>query len=149
MTRGAPATDEVLRTVLGSRQPDVLAALTEAHEAAWLVTDADLLDLCRVRIAMLLGFDAGLAAPDLGADRLADLAVWPTSSRFTSRERACLAFAEQFVIDVASMDDATVAALVDELGGDSVVNFANALLVVEQRQRLHLMVSRLLPDRAS
>ena len=149
MTRGAPATDEVFRTVLGSRQPDVLAALTEAHEAAWLVTDADLLDLCRVRIAMLLGFDAGLAAPDLGADRLADLAVWPTSSRFTSRERACLAFAEQFVIDVASMDDATVAALVDELGGDSVVNFANALLVVEQRQRLHLMVSRLLPDRAS
>ena len=41
MTRGAPATDEVFRTVLGSRQPDVLAALTEAHEASWLVTDAD------------------------------------------------------------------------------------------------------------
>ena len=149
MTRGAPATDEVFRTVLGSRQPDVLAALTEAHEAAWLVTDADLLDLCQVRIAMLLGFDAGLAAPDLDAERLADLAAWPTSPRFTSRERAGLAFAERFVIDVASMDDATVTALVDELGGDGVVNFANALLVVEQRQRLHLMIDRLLADRAS
>ena len=149
MTRGAPATDEVCRIVLGSRQPDVLAALTEAHEASWLVTDADLLDLCRVRIAMLLGFVAGLAAPDLDAERIADLATGPTSPHFTSRERAGLAFAEQFVIDVASMDDATVAALVDELGGDGVVNFANALLVVEQRQRLHLMVSRLLPELAS
>ncbi len=149
MTRGAPATDDVFRSVLGSRHPDVLAALPEMHDAAWRVTYADVLDLCRVRVAMLLGFEAGLAAPDLDADRLADLAAWPTSPRFTSRERACLAFAEQFVIDVASMHDATVAAVVAELGGDGLVTFANALLVVEQRQRLHLMVSRLVPELAS
>lgn len=148
MTRGSQSTEDTFRTVLG-RQPDILAALTALDEAAWVVVDADLLDLCRVRIAMLLGHDDGLDAPCLDAELLAELPQWPTSPRFSVAQRACLAFTEQFVIDVASMDDDLVAAVATELGTDGLMNFVNALLVVEQRQRLHLTWSRLLPQVAS
>ena len=55
----------------------------------------------------------------------------------------CLAFCEQFVIDVANLDDALAAAVADELGADGLVDFTNALLVVEQRQRLRLAWERL------
>ena len=63
-----------------------------------------------------------------------------------ARERVCLAFAEQFVIDVASLDDATAGAVRDELGEQGLVDFVNALLVVEQRQRLRLIWERLFGD---
>ncbi len=148
MTRGPQSTEQMFRTVLG-RNPEVLAALTDAHEVAWSVVDADLLDLCRVHIAALLGHDAGLEAPCLDAELLAELPGWFTSPRFSAAQRACLAFTEQFTIDAASIDDDLVAAVAAELGPDGLVNFVNALLVVEQRQRLHLIWSRLLAQVAS
>ena len=47
------------------------------------------------------------------------------------------------MIDVASLDDATAIAVVDQLGDEGFANFANALLVAEQRQRLRLIWDRL------
>ena len=123
------------------------------HRAAWDVADPVLLELCRLRIAQLLGCgpeqDArtpeALAA-GLDEATIADLRAWPTSSRFGPRERACLAFCEQFVIDVASLSDELACALADELGSAAFVDFVNALLIVEQRQRLRLAWDRLLVD---
>ena len=144
--------DEVLATVLADH-PDVAAALNDAWRAAWTSVDPVLLELCRLRIAMLLGCGPELAArtPEavaagLDDERVATLARWPTSSLFGPTERACLAFTEQFVIDVAGLDDDTAGAVRDALGDQGLVDFVSALLVVEQRQRLRLTWQRLFED---
>ena len=59
------------------------------------------------------------------------------------RERACLAFVEQWILDVASLDDDTARAVSDVLGDDGLAALASTVLVVEQRQRLRLAWSRL------
>lgn len=148
-------TDEVMQAVLGDRaagqvigHADVLDQLDAAHEAAIDATSPRLLELCRLRIAMMLGSDAEAAArtPDSGVDdeTIAALASWPTDLRFDADDRAALAFTEHFVIDVATLDDATAAALGEHLGDTGLTNFTHALLVVEQRIRLRLAWDRLL-----
>jgi hypothetical protein len=139
------STADVFETVLAG-EPDVLAALTEVHEAAWGAVDETLLALCEAQVATLLGYDLARLHSRLSAELVAALPRWPTSPLVSDVQRACLAFTEQFVIDVASMDNATVAAVLAALGPDGLVNFTNALLVVEQRQRLQLMWERLLPE---
>jgi alkylhydroperoxidase family enzyme len=150
----ARTTTDVLDAMLAPH-PDVRDALADAWTAAWTSVDPVLLELCRLRIAMLLGCDDELAARtpaalDAGLDdsTVAVLAAWPYDERFGARERACLAFTEQFVIDVAGLDDATAFAVRDELGEDGLADFVNALLVVEQRQRLRLTWVRLFPEAA-
>lgn len=142
-------TDEVIATVLADHS-DVRSSLAAVWEQAWHVVDPVLLELCRLRMAMLLGCSVEReartpAAVAAGLDDacVEDLARWPTSPRFGARERACLALAEQFVIDVAGLDDATVAAGRDQLGEQGLVDLVNALLVVEQRQRLRLIWQQL------
>lgn len=146
------ATDDVLDEILGAH-PDVRGSLGDAWGAAWESVDPVLLELCRLRIAMLLGCREELAArtpaavnAGLDDSAVAVLADWPRSPLFSSRQRACLAFTEQFVIDVAGMDDGTVGAVRDELGDEGLANFVSALLVVEQRQRLRLTWQRLFGD---
>ena len=145
MTRG-PASIERSYQVVLARQPEILAALTHVHERAWSVVDADLLDLCRVRMAMLLGADDSVRCHGLDEALVADLPDWPASPRFSPVQRACLAFTEQYVIDVASVDDRLVADLADVIGSAAVTDFVTALLVVEQRLRLSLAWGRLLPE---
>ena len=149
---GAPTADgrDLLTSAL-RRHPDIATCLDDVHRAAWAVADPVLLELCRLRIAQLLGSQPeqeartpeALAA-GLDEPTIADLRAWPTSSRFGPRERACLAFCEQFVIDVASLSDELARDLSDELGPAAFVDFVNALLVVEQRQRLRLAWDHLL-----
>jgi alkylhydroperoxidase family enzyme len=146
------STDEVLDLVLAD-QPDVRNGLAEAWSQAWAAADPVLLELCRLRIAMLLGCDAEFAsrtavavAAGLSDETVAVLAAWPTSDRFGPRERACLGFTEQFVVAVAGMDDAVVEAVREQLGDQGLVDFVSALLVVEQRQRLRLTWERLFED---
>lgn len=138
------STSDVLDSVLSSR-PDVQRHLADAHEAAYRAVDPRLLDLCRLRVSQLLGCpeDAGSVIDEA---TVAALPQWPSHPAFDASERVCLAFAEQFVIDVASMPDDTALALVDVLGPEAFVTFVNALLVVEQRQRLRLAWERLLPS---
>ncbi len=145
----ARTTTDVLAARL-ARHPDVRDALARSWAAAWRSVDPVLLELCRLRIAMLLGCADEMAArtPEavaagLDESTVAALAMWPHDDRFGSRERACLAFTEQFVIDVAGLDDATAFAARAELGEDGLADFVNALLVVEQRQRLRLTWARL------
>ena len=54
------------------------------------------------------------------------------------RERACLAFCEQFFIDVANVTTNETEAISAELGVQGLADFVSALLVIEQRQRLRL-----------
>ena len=72
------------------------------------------------------------------------VAQWPTSPLFDERDRAVLGWCEQYVIDVASMDDATAGAVREHLGDAGLVDLTNAFLVIEQRQRLRTAWARLL-----
>jgi alkylhydroperoxidase family enzyme len=113
-------------------------ALGRAVVAAWDATDPVLLELCRLRMATLLDFRAECArrtaragAADLADDTAAELAQWPTSPRFGDRERACLAFAEQFVIDANGVTDQLVADVTAHLGTEGCYAFVQALSMVE------------------
>jgi hypothetical protein len=69
---------------------------------------------------------------------VSDLRAWPRSASYGPRERACLAFCEQFFIDVANVSKKETEAISAELGVQGLVDFVSALLVIEQRQRLRL-----------
>ncbi len=123
----------------------MLGELEAAHRAAYQAVDGELLELCRVRVAELLGADFD---PPSGVDAALTAALpdWRSSDLFSSAQRACLAFTDQFVADVASLDDATAAGVAQHLGDEGLVNFANALLVLEQRQRMCLAWEHLIPE---
>jgi alkylhydroperoxidase family enzyme len=143
-----PAGTGAVITAVLHDHPDIAEALDAAHRASWAAVDRRLLELCRVRVAQLLGCDEEADARTPGvavtADELASVSTWPTSPCFDATDRAVLAWCEQFVIDVASMDDATVAPVRDQLGDAGLIDLTNALLVIEQRQRLRTTWTRLL-----
>lgn len=132
-------TSAAIERVLADR-PDVVAALHEAHEAAWSAVDPRLLELCRIRAAQLIGCEpeavARVPVPAVDPVLFDQVASWPTSPLFDDRDRAVLAWCEMFVIDVASLDDDTVQRVRQHLGDDGLVDLTSALLVVEQRQRM-------------
>lgn len=126
--------------------PDVAVALDVAWDAAWSSVDPCILELCRLEIATILRNPIEFksrtpAAIAAGFDdrKVSALTSWMHSSLITPAERACLAFTDAFVIDVASLPDQTAAAVREHLGDAGLVDFASALLVLEQRQRLALV----------
>jgi alkylhydroperoxidase family enzyme len=131
--------------------PEVAGSLEDVHAAVWNAVDPVVLELTRLRIAMLLGCTAELeartpAAVEAGLDEatIAELANWPRSDRFDARQRACLEFVEQYLIDVANMTTAQTAAVAAHLGDGGLTDFAAAVLVLEQRQRMALTWDRIL-----
>lgn len=138
----ATGTAAVIEAVL-AHLPDVVAALDANHRAAWDAVDPRWLELCRLRAAQLIGCEAEATARTVGSELDPDLAdhvaQWPTHVGFTDADRDVLAWCEQFVIDVASLTDAQVAAVARHVGDEGVVNLTNAVLVIEQRQRLRVM----------
>ena len=146
-TEVMPTSAAIDRTLVD--QPGVAGALHAVDAAAWAAVDPTILELCRLRIAQLLGNDAELALRtadvDLSEETITALRSWPTSPLFESRERACLAFCEQSIIDVANVTVEHTEAVAQELGVQGLVDFISALLVVEQRQRLRLAWAKLFP----
>ena len=119
-------TDAILEAHLSSH-PEVLEQLNLARDAAWQSTDQRLLGLCEQRIREILG----VAEPT-------QLANWYADSSLSSAEKACLAFTEEYMIDVANLTDDTAAKVREQLGDQAMVDFVSSLLVVEQRQRIAL-----------
>ena len=142
VTPDAAVLDRVLADL-----PDVAADLDAAHRAAWDALDPALVELTRLRVAMMLGHAAELAArtPASGVDEatIAELSLWPTSPRFGERERACLTYLEQHLIDVANVTEAQTEAVAAHIGHDGLASYASVVLVLEQRQRLRLAWDRL------
>ena len=144
-----PTAARLAATLAG--HPEVARSLEDVHAAVWRAVDPVLLELARLRIAMLLECAAELAvrtpaAVEAGLDEatIAELADWPRSDRFDARRRACLEFVEQYLIDVANMSSEQTAAVADHLGPEGLTNFASAVLVLEQRQRMALTWDRIL-----
>ena len=105
---GAGSADETgLDRTFGLR-PDLYGPFREFYAVFWRdrLVDPVVLELCRLRVAQLLGcpsefhvrYEPAVAAGFTEA-MFDDLTRWPTSPRFTGAHRAALAFAEQFVID--------------------------------------------------
>lgn len=118
--------DAILEAHLAAH-PDVLEQLNLARDAAWATVDNRLLGLCEQRIREILA-----------VAETVQLANWYADSALSPAEKACLAFTEEYMIDVANLSDETAAAVRAELGDQAMVDFVSSLLVVEQRQRIAL-----------
>ena len=125
--------------------PAPSASFADATALVWEAVDPALADLCRSRVAMLLGNPAPAPRAGLGAAhdaKVAELSQWPTSPRFTSTDRACLAFTEQFVMDVGSMTPELVAPVADALG-EGTAAFVQALFLLDMDVRMAIVLPRL------
>lgn len=139
----ANAVGEALRNF----NPDACAALERFEELAFPAVDRDLLELVRMRIAMLLGDAAELARvaaePTLG-EKIRNLPEWPKSALFSDAERACLDYAEQYVIDVSGMTDDHAQALLRHFTVPEIFAFAHAVYLIDAAQRTNLVLGRVL-----
>lgn len=139
------ATDRA--AVLGL-QAEAFACYEEFLKAVAAANEADLLEVCRARMAQMLGCREELARHT--PERLAAVESWEQSPDISDKQRAALRFTEQFVMDPALVDRELVAELERELrtsdridfgpeynfGTPGMVNFATAIAVYEYSMRL-------------
>ena len=105
--------------------------------------DARILELCRLRMATILGNQRAWdelrspAAVAAGLDEslVAELARWSTDPGFDDATRACLGLAEQYVIDVHGITDTMVADVERHIGPDGVVTLTTGLAAWEITHR--------------
>jgi alkylhydroperoxidase family enzyme len=124
-------------------RPELAVEVRRLHDAIWSASVSPVtLELCRLRMATLLRSEAALAertpaarAAGLDEARIATLASWPTAPGFSDEERACLAFAELWVIDPHAITDDDAAAVLDALGPAGMITFTTALGVWDGQHR--------------
>lgn len=118
-------------------RPELFAAWRDFASLFWTrrLVDPVLLELCRLRIAAMLGArqPLGLRMPEAKLDeaRIALLDSWWTHDSFSETERACLRFAERFALDPKEISDADAAAVVAALGDAGMVAFVEALAIFD------------------
>ena len=104
--------------------------------------DPVLVEVCRLRMAMLLGsrldqsvrYSPALAA-GLTEAKVAQLPNFAKSPLFSEREKVCLDFAEQFAIQSSNITDDDVTRLSTVMTWEDVIYFIKALNVLEQLSR--------------
>jgi alkylhydroperoxidase family enzyme len=101
-----------------------------------------LVELCRLRMAMLIDSDQDRALrytpareAGLKEEKIAALPNYLNSPFFDERERVCIDFAEQFVIQSSSIGDAEVARVQSVLTPEDFIYFVKALSVMDQFAR--------------
>lgn len=124
-------------------RPELAAEHDRLLEAIWQRSDPVLLELCRLRMAKLMGAAAAqgersepAVAAGLTEDLVDRLPAWPTDPGFDEVQRAALAFTEQFTIDHHGVTDDHVADLTAALGAEGVVVLTTALGVWDNQHRL-------------
>ncbi|PXY24692.1 carboxymuconolactone decarboxylase family protein [Prauserella muralis] len=132
-------------------QPESARELDEMREVAWTSTDPVRLELCRLRLAALLGHPTAArtrtpaaVAAGLSEDKVAQLDRWPDSTWFDAADRAHLAFAEQFTMSVSAVTDEHINDLLAHLNPEQVCAFVGAVYVIEVEMRLKMVASALL-----
>ena len=141
MTLGAP-----FAAVLGLR-PDLYEPYQDFAGLFWhrRLVDPVLLELCRLRVAQLLGCESEVATrtrpaitAGLTEEMLARLHEWPTAECFSDSHRAALGYAEQFVLDPHGVDDAMRARLREHLSSSETVALTEALALFDGFTRFRL-----------
>ncbi|MCK9564336.1 MAG: hypothetical protein M0R02_16600 [Bacteroidales bacterium] len=112
---------------LAALHPDTGAELLRINRLAREAADPALLELCTELIDALLQ-DRSPALPQA----------------LTPREKAFLAFTEQFATSVSTLSDEQVSELLRFASEDEVYSFVNALYVIDMTRRLDLVAGRLL-----
>ena len=125
--------------VFGLR-PDLYADYRAFAESVWQdgLVDPQLLDLCRVRVAQILGW--GVVPTELDDARVAALTDWPRSEVFSARERACLRLTEGFVLDPHGVSDADAASVAAHLSPAEMVALIEALAICDGFTRMRLIL---------
>jgi alkylhydroperoxidase family enzyme len=100
--------------------------------------DPALLELLRIRIGQMHGAEVPDLCEAMRAARAAldprkarELAAWWKSDAFDPSERACLRFAEQFVLDAQEIADGEAAAVVSVLGDAGTVAFVELVAILD------------------
>ncbi|MGZ4759913.1 MAG: carboxymuconolactone decarboxylase family protein [Acidimicrobiales bacterium] len=123
--------------------PEALASFDRMVAAVAAVPHAEIVELTRRRIGQVHGAEADADEVSVATDpttepadeKVRSLATWSISPLFTTAERACLGFAEQFVVDVGAIDDEQREELKAALGPD-VFEYVQALYVLDHGVRL-------------
>lgn len=112
VSRGSRDLDRILSASSG-----IGAGFAAMYDALWeSKIDPTLLEIGRLRVAQLLGCEAELAVRqeaarrDLDEEKISQLREWPSSPRYSVRERACLGYVERIVADPHGLTDAEVEA---------------------------------------
>ena len=128
-----------LERVYGLR-PNLFEAWREFALVFWekRLLDPVLLELVRLRVAQLHRAAYPLAhrrpeAREAGLDeaKIAELDHWWRSSALSDTEKACLRFAEQFVLDAKAMTDEQALPVVAALGEAETVALIEALAIFD------------------
>ena len=121
--------------------------LTALHQVIDESVDPVIVELCRLRIAGLVGARSHVAlrrpkatAAGLTEVKIAALANWPESPLFSTAERACLAFAELFCMGAYTVSEADVAAMLEHLSADECYALANGIWVMEAMARMTVVM---------
>jgi alkylhydroperoxidase family enzyme len=104
--------------------------------------DPVLIELCRLSMARLLASKLDLslrygpaAEAGLTEEKLRELPSYYKSPQFTERERRCISFAEQFVLQSSEISDEDVKRVQEVLEPEQFIYFVKALSVMDQLQR--------------
>jgi alkylhydroperoxidase family enzyme len=143
---GARALSGSFDEVLGIR-PDLAAPYREFLGLFWArsLIDPVALDLCRLRVAQLLGCEAELGVRTrpavergLSEEQVRRLSRWPDAGCFTMAQRAALAFAEQFVLDPHGVTDELRDDVRDHFAEPGLVALVEALALFDGFTRFRL-----------
>ena len=128
--------------------PTVGAAFADLYAEVGTSARTEQMALVDRRLAQLLRDDPepeDRVDPRVSADKLDQLPQWSTSPRFSEEDRTCLDFAEQFVIDVAGLDDQRRARLAAVLGQPGLLDFVVTLFALDYGRRVTMVLRRLFP----
>jgi alkylhydroperoxidase family enzyme len=123
-------------------RPQYYSVFMEDYNRSIARVDPTIVELCRLRMATLLGSNLDLSLrykPALEAGlteaKLRELPHYERSPLYGERERRCLEFAEQFVIQSSNIGDEDVARVQTLLEPEAFIYFVKALSVMDQLQR--------------
>ena len=123
-------------------RPQMYEIFMSDYNASVARVDPALIELCRLRMAQILGsgFDRSLRygpalAAGLTEQKILALPAYLSSPLFDARERLAIGFAEIFAIQSSSIGDADVAPVQQALGAEAFIYFVKALSVIDQLQR--------------
>jgi alkylhydroperoxidase family enzyme len=140
--------DSAFAAVFGLRA-NLFTAFRDFYARLWdpAVLDPRVVELCRLRVAQLLGcaseqavrsrpaVDAGLTESTVTL-----LRSWPTADAFDETARACLAFTEQFVLDPGLIGAGDRARVRDAVGYRRLVGLTQAVAVFDGFDRFRLVL---------